>query len=299
MKKPLLINVFVIYPLLILFLILDPIPVFSESEVDGFFQQISYIANGGSDVNGLGIIHKIRYVIISPFIFIEEVVVIGIYINTIILIFCINLLSKKILKLKINSDYIVGIVSLSPFFFSFRTSLLFISMLMLYLFLTSKRHYLTAVVGFFLSFLSSGTVLTYILMCFVKIVKMKGVSAVKKISFIFLVFVMFLFFLPSLMHKIQFFTEAEGGNLIFSMLDRANIPVAIQAGNIKVVFVYVFSCLLGVFGLYRAKYVDRVLILIFIVSALTMEGLGSTSLIPLIIILSLSKFRFKDNSVNT
>lgn len=283
----------VLIPLLIVLSFIFPLSLFEMGEEDGFFSQINSVSDGVGDENKLGFIHYLRYLSIYPILYVENNMSDGKVINTFVLCFLFFLSFVYFSKSK-NKIKVLGLIILIiPLVFSIRASLAMLSMFMLYFFFVGVfRSKILIAVGFFFSILSSGTVLNYIFVLITDLIK--GDYKFKtKIVIALMFFFVFLLFLPSLYHKIAFFSSGAGITEFFiNMISRANLPTALESGRFYVFGFYLFICALGLIGLYRSHYKDKMFVFIFIVSLVLFEGLGSMSLIPLILLLSIYKINF-------
>ncbi|MDO6579740.1 hypothetical protein Q4491_00145 [Photobacterium sp. 2_MG-2023] len=271
-----------------------PLEVFPSGEDDGFFQQINAILSGKINPDGLGTIHYIRYLVIAPFLYFEEQFHFGKNLNTFIILQLIQLCFFAYWKFKRIINPLLLIIILIPIFVSLRTSLLIISAFIVYFYITEQiKSKLLVLLGFFISMLSSGVILNYIVLLSIFLAK-GTISRRKKVLIFSLFSIVFIAFIPSVLHKVLFFSGG-GGVIAFitNMVSRSNVFSSFLLGNYINLAFYLLFIGLSLLVFYRSSYFDKSVALLFIISALTMEGLGSTSLFPLIVCLVCTKLNFR------
>lgn len=267
---------------------ISPISVFSMHDADGFYVQVMDIKENINEVHQLTIIHTIRYIIISPFLWLESIEF-GNAINTFIICFFLVFLIFKHWKYLGKVSFFVSLLLVVPYFVSMRTSLLIISMFILYLFIIGAiKARLLFILGFILSILSSGAVLNYFIALFYMIFISKRVSVNKFFLFPVLCGVL-ISILPSLMNKIKFFGGGVDG--LYNMVARSNVFAAAIYGHYIKLAVYVFLTVVILCSYRFFNRDERFMVILCLLSLFFLEGLGSLALIPVVLYFSLYRIK--------
>ena len=240
---------------------------------DGFNSQVLSVAKG--TIGPLSKIHQIRFLVVAPFYILGKN-------NTIVQAILIYIYVRPILKVQSFKICIIIIL------FSYRTSIVAMSLPYFHMYQeNNKKRYL--IISFLFSILSSGTVLNFIAIYFLYNYK----KLYKKLIYLVILIIVFL---PSLKHKISFFTEG-GSGYFETMMYRSFLAEALRIGNytrigisIFVVFIFLLQFFMWLKnGKIKLKEVEVIFPIIF----LFMEGLGVYSyLIEYVIILG-SRIKFK------
>ena len=244
---------------------------------DGFNSQVLSVAKG--TIGPLSKIHQIRFLVVAPFYILGKN-------NTIVQAILIYIYVRPILK--VQSFKICIMITIIIILFSYRTSIVAMSLPYFHMYQeNNKKRYL--IISFLFSILSSGTVLNFIAIYFLYNYK----KLYKKLIYLVILIIAFL---PSLKHKISFFTE--GGSGYFEMMVyRSFLVEALRIGNYTRIGISIFIVLIFLLqffmwlknGKIKLKEVEVIFPIIF----LFMEGLGVYSyLIEYVIILG-SRIKFK------
>lgn len=227
-------------------------------EGDGFNSQVISVVSGVQ--YGLSKVHAIRFLVVSPFYFLGKN-------NSIIQAILMYIYARPILKNQTFKDYILIMAVL--LLFSYRTSIVALSLPYFHLYQkTNKKRYF--IFSFLFSILSSATVLNFIAIYLLYNYK----KVYKKLIY---VLILFIAFLPSLKHKIFFFTK--GGTGYFeTMVYRSFLAEALREGIYTRILISVFVVILFLFQIFmwlkNGKIKLREIEKIFPVMFLFMEGLG-------------------------
>lgn len=227
-------------------------------EGDGFNSQVISVVNGVQ--YGLSKVHKIRFLVVSPFYFLGKN-------NEIVQAILICMYVKPILRNQSFKVYILIMVVLLVF--SYRTSIVAMSLPYFHIYQkTNKKRYF--IFSFLFSILSSATVLNFIVIYLLYNYK----KIYKKLIYLL---ILFMVFLPSFKHKILFFTDGGSGYfetmvyrsfLVEAILTKNYIRIMLSIFIIFIFFAQVFMWLKN--GKIKIKNIEK----IFPVFFLFMEGLG-------------------------
>lgn len=244
---------------------------------DGFNSQIIAVVKGVQ--YGLSKVHKVRFIVISPFYFLGKN-------NEIVQAILIYIYAKPILRNQSFKAYVL--IMIVFLLFSYRTSIVAMALPYFHIYQeTNKKRYF--LFSFLFSVLSSAAILNFITIYLLYNYK----KIYKKLGYLLILGIVFL---PSLRHKISFFTEGNSG-YFETMVYRSFIAEALRVGNYTRIAISVFVVLIFLLqffmwlknGKMRLKEIEKVFPVVF----LFMEGLGVYSyLIEYIIILD-HKVTFK------
>ncbi|WP_252179563.1 hypothetical protein [Endozoicomonas sp. 4G] len=242
-------NFFYIFVFL-LFSLIFPKSMFYGNGVDGFYSQINFIDNNLQPTGLLWFIHFARYIVVWPFWFLYKLNAPVFFQSIVLLLYMLPFLISRNGKWKY-------FILLSPLFFSYRTALVILSISILY-------HYFLGVYkgkgrlfyALLLANLSSGVLIPFMLILYF-IRKSIGING--KLFFA-VATLLVLSVLPSISHKIYYFTEGVEAdknaialnseydlvcdqNLICTMLKRSNIYSSYIIGNYGKTAFYTFFVL--------------------------------------------------------
>ncbi len=266
-----------------------PVSVFSSQELDGFYQQIQDVKNSVGGRHELFLVHSLRYAIISPFLFFESFDF-GRVVNTVLISNFISFLMFKHWKYVGRVSLFVIILLIVPYLVSLRTSLLVISMFILYLFLLGAiKPRLLFAFGFVLSVLSSGAVLNYLFGLIYMLFFSDKFKLNKKYVLIASLLVV-LAITPSLINKLSFF----GGGLlgVYNMISRSNVFAAMIYGNYINLSIYLLLTFVFIYFSSYFNKPEKFSLLLCLISLYTLEGLGSLALIPVVLYFCLYRMYF-------
>lgn len=263
--------------------------VFELGEKDGFYRQIQDVLN--SSEHALSMYHYFRYVIIYPFSYIEEN-----FGNLALSLLFMNLYTLSIAMLWVRIGWFSvfsSLVIIMPYFFSIRTSLCIISVLIAYfsLFYTDRSNKFVLIISIFIANLSSGVLINVLALCLYKVYQLK------KNVLIFISPVFFLVLFPMFLNKLDFFSNF--GNPFLSMIMRNNVFSSIGVDNYKFVFyslLLVFYFVSSLFFFLKNK-LFFVVSFLGLVSLILFEGLGAISMSALIIFIFFSKIKITKPSI--
>lgn len=166
---------------------------------DGFYSQISYVHDNPYEVRLTALVHWLRYIVVYPFWWLYENGFSPYWQSLVLLLYMAPLLLPVA---KDKASYLRLVVLLLPFFVSYRTCLLVVSITLLFYYIS---FFLSGSGGFILSAalanLSSGVVLAWLA---VIVLNRKQVQVEKK-AYFFCFFVLGLGLSTSVMQKVSFF----------------------------------------------------------------------------------------------
>ncbi|EJL6466015.1 hypothetical protein O1D55_003087 [Vibrio cholerae] len=257
--------------------------VFELGEKDGFYKQIQGVLN--SSEHALSIYHYFRYIIIYPFIFIEDnfgsLALALVFMNLYIL--SITVLWVRIKWFSVFSFLII----IMPYFFSIRTSLCIMSVLVAYsyLYYGDKYNKFILAISIVMANLSSGVLINVLLLFLYKMYQ----SNKKLVIFLLPVFLFSLF--PMFISKLDFFSSF--GNPFLSMIMRNNILSSIGVSDYKFVFYILLLVfyVLSSFYFFSKNTLNFFVSFLGVISLVLFEGLGAISMSALIIFIFFSRVK--------
>lgn len=180
------------------------------SEVDGFYYQILNVSSGG-ELGVLNLTHSVRYFVVFPFVFIEKMGFSSI-LSSMLQSFILFIYLSPIFFWKRMPRHVrvlsVGLLLFFSLLFSYRTVLLMESVFIMAAFIRwgffQFKYFLYSV---FLGVLSSGVVGLLVILLLVLIGKNKHFNKKNKKLILFFIFILFLLLLPSLAHKLLFYSN--------------------------------------------------------------------------------------------
>lgn len=265
------------------------ITIFSEGSNDGFYSQVTYIANNignASEYSPLFIIHFLRLLIILPF-YVAYSLELPSYIESIIFIsYLLPFFKSKNLTIKLASTILLFL----PIFFSYRTVLGMIGMGYLYLCLFYyKGRYLLLFMSALLANLSSGIVFGWL---FSILTSIKYIKNYYPKFFVFIIMMM-LGFLGSFIHKYHYMISDVGAMKNGSFWERSTLYESYHNNYYSRFIVYaslvITILMILIYPIYKHKKIDRKWLFFFGALPLALvEGVGLISYLFCIIILVLS-----------
>lgn len=248
------------------------------SEVDGFYYQIMAVSSG-NDLGSLSIMHNLRLIIIYPFYLISKF---NLPISLQHLCLLIYILPLVFIKIPLHMKYFSLMLLYFSLFFSYRTILvmesLFILIMIVKYRINNKKYLFFSV---FLSFLSSGTLLVWILIIYnyrkIFILNKKFLKYMN-IVIIFLVILM----IGPISHKILFFINPVTYGSATSVTSEAILNISIE--ELKILFTNIIERSMIVEAFEKNNYI-RISIIVSMFFMIMFLSLVKKDLLTYIILL--------------
>lgn len=269
----------------------------TEDTLDGFTIQVTYIWNyfdGGNslfDLEPLLWIHSVRALIATIFVWLEDTIGVGgaMFLTLMLFIPVLDQFSR------LPRGFIVFLVPFTSIVFSSRTILVIVSVAYLVTIVYSKRSFFYLAISFVFSLLSSGAVLNNVVIASLVVRNHRP----KSISLYVYIISLAISLLISATDKYEGFAQQRAGYAstvygaegLWALASRSTIFVSFQEGNVVRSLAYLslvgLALALVFLAVRKREYRGYIIILLSVIPAALLEGLGFISLlIPLLLLVA-------------